>query len=135
MEIDQDHIDALVRNPSESLNVEIKRWINPSIPEGQAKIIRGCLALRNRNGGYFVIGLDDKTLQPDQEHQPPDPRTTFHTDTIQNLVSKFAQDLFEIAIAFTGRGGIDYPAPRRAGACSRKKGLRGCRWQKPDQCR
>ncbi len=32
MEIDQSRIDDLVARPSESLNVEFKRWINPAEP-------------------------------------------------------------------------------------------------------
>jgi len=54
--IDQTRIDDLVARPTESLNVEIKRWINPDEPEGEAKIAKAALALRNRNGGYLIIG-------------------------------------------------------------------------------
>jgi hypothetical protein len=109
MEINQDQIDSLVRAPSESLNVEIKRWIDLSTAEGQAKIIKGCLALRNRNGGFFVIGFDDKTLQPDTEHQPENPREEFHVDRVQELISRYAQELFEVGVAFSTRDGVDFP--------------------------
>ncbi len=50
MNTDQSRIDDLIARLSETLTVEVKRWI------------RGALALRVRNGGYFVIGFDDKTL-------------------------------------------------------------------------
>jgi len=109
VEVNQEQIDAIVRNPSESLNVEIKRWIDSDSPEGAAKIVKGCLALRNYNGGYFVIGFDDKTLQPDLGNQPSNPRVLFHTDKIQGLVSKHTQELFEIKVSFSSRDGIDYP--------------------------
>ncbi|MGO8468038.1 hypothetical protein AB9F45_26120 [Rhizobium leguminosarum] len=109
MEINQDQIDSLIRAPSESLNVEIKRWIDLSTPEGQAKIIKGCLALRNRNGGFFVIGFDDETLQPDVTHQPENPRQEFHVDRVQALISKYAQELFEVGVAFSTRDGVDFP--------------------------
>lgn len=65
MRIDQSQIDELVARPSEGLNVEVKTWIDPDAPDGMAKIVRAALALRNRNGGYLLIGFDDKTLQPD----------------------------------------------------------------------
>ena len=61
--IDQIQIDDLVARPAESLNVEIKRWINPDEPEGAAKIARAALAIRNRNGGFIIIGFDNETLQ------------------------------------------------------------------------
>ena len=40
MEVDQQRIQDLVDRPAEALNVEIKRWIDPSEPEDQAKIVR-----------------------------------------------------------------------------------------------
>jgi hypothetical protein len=109
MEIDQSRIDDLVARPSESLNVEIKRWINPADPEGQAKIIRAVLAIRNRNGGFFLIGFDDKTLLPEQTSTPTDVQTIFHLDVIQALISKYASEPFEIAVGFGARNGQKYP--------------------------
>ena len=57
--VDQRRIDELVARPSESSNLEIKRWIDPNQPEGIAKIARAALGLRNKNGGFLVIGFDD----------------------------------------------------------------------------
>src|SRR5437016_41592 len=88
MDIDAVHVQALVDRPAEGLSVELKAWISPDNPEGQAKMVRGVLALRNHGGGYFVIGFDDKTLQPDTTNIPPDARAAFHIDKIQGLVSR-----------------------------------------------
>lgn len=109
MEFDQNQIDSLVQSPSESLNVELKRWISLTSPEGQAKIIKGCLALRNRNGGFLIVGFDDKTLQPDISNKSPNPRDEFHADKVQGLISKYAQELFEVTIAFSDRDGVEHP--------------------------
>src|SRR5438094_6801105 len=62
MNTDQSRIDDLIARLSETLTVEVKRWISIDEPNGISTIVRGALALRNRNGGYFVIGFDDKTL-------------------------------------------------------------------------
>jgi hypothetical protein len=70
MALDQETLDDLLANPSESLNFEIKRWINPDDPDGIAKIARATIAIWNRNGGYLLIGFDDKTLQPDITNVP-----------------------------------------------------------------
>ena len=86
--IDQKRIDDLVARPTESLNIEVKRWISPHEPEGIAKIARAALALRNRNGGFLIIGFDDQTMQPDVAHAPTDIREIFHGDKIQAIVSK-----------------------------------------------
>jgi hypothetical protein len=109
MRIDQSPIDELVARPSEGLNVEVKTWIDPDAPDGMAKIVRAALALRNRNGGYLLIGFDDKTLQPDIGNAPPDVRATFRLDKIQGLVSRHSSELFEVGVAFGTRDGREYP--------------------------
>lgn len=109
MDIDQKQLDGLVMNPSESLNVEVKRWLDPSDPKDQAKIVIGCIALRNRNGGFFVIGFDDTTMQPDSAGAPQNPRTTFHIDIIQGLISRYTDEKFEVAVGFSNRGGVEFP--------------------------
>jgi hypothetical protein len=107
--IDQTHIDDLVARPTESLNVEIKRWINPDGPEGEAKIALAALAIHNRNGGFLIIGFDDKTLQPDAGNEPGDVRTAFHIDKIQRIVSRYTSELFEVAVGFGKRDGVEHP--------------------------
>lgn len=107
--IDQKRIEDLIARPTESLNVEIKRWIDPETPNGEAKIARAALALRNRNGGFLLVGFDDKTLQPDAGHEPADVRATFHIDKIQGIVSRYASELFEIGVGFAEREGVIYP--------------------------
>jgi hypothetical protein len=109
MHINASQIKELVLRPAESLNVEVKRWIDPTEPDGIAKIARAALAIRNRNGGYLIVGFDDKTLQPDIEHQPEDVRSVFHVDRIQGIVSRFSSDLFEVGVAFGERDGHEYP--------------------------
>jgi hypothetical protein len=109
MNIDQSRIDQLVTRPSESLNVEVKAWISPSDPSGVAEIVRACLALRNRNGGYLIIGFNDKTLQPELGNEPPDVRAAFHNDKVQGLISRYASDHFEVGVAFGMLDGREYP--------------------------
>ncbi len=110
MAVDQQRIDALVQSPSESLNVEVKSWIGTTLLEHQAKIVKSCLALRNRNGGFFVVGFDDATLQPDSRaNKPADVRSEFHIDGVQVLISRYAQEPFEIEVGFSERGGVEYP--------------------------
>ncbi|APX84412.1 hypothetical protein BV511_06565 [Methylorubrum extorquens] len=109
MDISKTRIDNLVEHPSESLNVEIKTWIDLSSEHGLAKLVRAAIALRNRNGGYFIVGFDDKTLLPDTSTRPTDVRTAFHIDKIQATVSRFASIPFEIEIGYANRDGHEYP--------------------------
>jgi hypothetical protein len=106
---DDDQIRALVARPSEGLNVETKRWLDPADPGSVAKIVKAAFALRNRNGGFLVIGFDDGTLQPDTPNQPADVPGTFHQDTIQGLISRYASEPFEVHVSFGEREGRTYP--------------------------
>ena len=109
IQIDQSTIDALVARPAESLNVEVKRWIDPDNKVGTEKIVKAALALRNRNGGFILIGFKDDTLLPDLGNEPANIRDTFHLDKIQGLISRYVSELFEIGVGFCSRDGIEYP--------------------------
>jgi hypothetical protein len=109
MEINSTRIQELVNRPGESLSVELKCWINPESPEGKSKIVRTVLALRNHDGGYFIIGFDDETLQPYVENAPADVQAVFHIDKIQGLISSFSSEPFEISVEFSEREGQLYP--------------------------
>lgn len=109
MEIDSSRIQDLVNRPSESLSVELKRWIDPASPEGMSKIVRAVLALRNHGGGYLIVGFDNETLQPDVKNVLADVQSAFHVDKIQGLISRFSSEPFEIAVEFPEREGQIYP--------------------------
>lgn len=110
IKIDQQRIDELIAHPSESLNVEIKGWIDPDTPEATAKIIKASLALRNRDGGFLVIGFHNDALSPDTERRSfQDLRQLFHIDKVQGLISKFASERFEVGVGYGLRDGLEYP--------------------------
>lgn len=109
LSISQEVADRLVNAPSEGLNVEIKRWIDPTQPSGIAKIAIACMALRNRDGGYLVIGLDNDTLEPVEDGKPEDVKVSFHLDVIQQIVSKYASVPFEVAVGFGNREEQEFP--------------------------
>jgi hypothetical protein len=104
----EDDLKSLLTPPRETLDVELKRWIDPASHEGIAKIAKGCLALRNNNGGRLVIGFTDDG-QPDLTNVPADVRTTFHIDTVQAIVSRFAAEPFSIDVEFVEVNGQTYP--------------------------
>src|ERR1700741_2959705 len=107
MQFERSVIEALVANPSEGLNDEVKTWIDPSTNAGAAKIIKAAFALRNRDGGHLLIGFDNKSMKPALSGRPPDVRTDFHVDVIQGLISKCASDSFEIAVALGVRDQLE----------------------------
>ena len=109
MAYDEKYLKALVDNPSERLAVEVKTWIDPGTPEGIAKIAKACIALRNNNGGFLLIGFDNQSGQPDTGNTPSDVRTTYHPDVIQSIATKYASQAFEVEVHFVARDDREYP--------------------------
>jgi Putative DNA-binding domain len=105
----EEHIRSLVDRPHESAAVELKAWFDPSDALGVARVIRTIFALRNQDGGYLVIGIDDAT----RDHLPAPPdfavRELFHPDAIQHLVSKYASQSFEVVVDFPRVGAHEHP--------------------------
>jgi hypothetical protein len=99
-----------VYQPRETLNIELKDWFDPDTPEGKAKIVRACIAMRNRGtGGFLVVGFDNSTMAPNLAGAPPDVRGAFHADKVNGLVNRHASEAFEILVHFPERDGQEFP--------------------------
>jgi hypothetical protein len=107
-------IQQLVDQPRESLAVELKNWINPDEPAGIAKIVKTAIAMRNNNGGYLIVGFNNKSLEPDFSDVPSDVVERYHPDKIQGLVTKYASAAFEVDVQFPERGGQKFPVVKVA---------------------
>lgn len=94
----EERLGAMLSNPVEGLNREVKAWIDPSSPEGRAKIVTALLALRNRDGGELVIGFDDSTLKPVPYSLGRPVAEAFAVDTVQTALFKHASAPFEVSI-------------------------------------
>ena len=103
-------VQQLVDYPRESLAVELKSWFDPDSPEGQAKIVRGCIAMWNRGtGGFILLGFDNQTTVPDLAGAPSDVRAALHADKINGLVNKYASERFEVHVHFPARDAQEFP--------------------------
>lgn len=109
MTVSQEYIDGLVRDLRERLSVEVKRWIDPRSEYGKAKIVKGCIALRNQDGGFFVVGFEDGTWEPDLANAPADVSAEWDGDQMQGLIGKHASEAFEVHLRFARRDGEEYP--------------------------
>lgn len=109
MPASREQLEELVNFPRESLNVELKEWIDPTTPQGKAKVICTALALRNHNGGFLLIGFEDETRRPATSNRPADPVLTWNGDDIQQLISVYSSVVFEVLVSFVDRDGIPYP--------------------------
>jgi hypothetical protein len=88
---------GIIANPSESIAVELKRWLDLTNRKHIAKIIKACAALHNSNGGYLVIGVNnDGTFQADGV--PPNWRSIFNAEDLQQTVANNVLPPFEIEV-------------------------------------
>lgn len=108
MAASDEYVQRLVDDPRERLEFEVKNWIEPGTDEGEAKIVKACLAMRNHGGGFLIIGFNNKTYQPEPEPDY-DPRTAFDTDKVNALVNRYASERFEVVVHFPTRDGRTFP--------------------------
>ena len=109
MNIDENQITSLLKWPSEGLQVELKSWLDPRNKNHIARLVKAIFAIRNRNGGFLVIGYDDSKQCPDQFNLSESVQKLYHIDNIQRLVSRYAYDSFEIAVPLREHDGQLHP--------------------------
>ena len=110
MTYDLNQLQSLVANPSESLSVELKGWLDLKNLQHLAKVAKTLLALRNRNGGFLILGVDGTTLNADVVNpKAADVRAAYHTDVIQAIASRFASEIFAIEVHFIEHGNETFP--------------------------
>ena len=98
----------LSRGATESLDLELKGWIDPSNAHGKSKIAKACLALRNNDGGRLVIGFDDSGNQCTVD-APKDIRKQYSSDVLQEIISRFASEPFGIIVEYLDIENIEHP--------------------------
>lgn len=105
----REDIEALVDQPRESLNVELKPWLDLDDDRHKAEFVRACLALFNSNGGFLLIGFNDKTLKPKPYRFRDDVAVKYHADTVLAAVTRHASRPIDLQVEFVDRGGQEYP--------------------------
>jgi len=100
-------LQRLVNGPQETLDVELKPWLMPTEKSDIAKIAKACIALRNNNGGYLLLGFEDDGTPAGSA--PTDVSGTYHVDIIQEIVSKYASEPFAVSVEIREREGQRYP--------------------------
>jgi hypothetical protein len=88
-----EELQELLRTPRESLDVELKQWMDPNDKGVQAKLAKELLALRNHGGGYLIIGFRDGHPPEPDPARPPD-LAGFSTDVFNNIVKRYAEPGF-----------------------------------------
>lgn len=110
---------------SETLDTELKDWLDLEDKNHAALLALACIALRNHGGGRVILGVDDATLRPSKVSKPADLAKAYHSDRVNAAVAKFALPKFEVRVEmkrFEGsilpvilvEGGIEFPVITKA---------------------
>jgi hypothetical protein len=105
---DRPDLQDLVENPPETLDVELKDWMDIANDGlARANVARHIAALANHGGGYLLFGFqDDRVPNPSL----PYPIETFDRDTISSIVKKYLTPTFQCEVDFIKSSvGITHP--------------------------
>ncbi|RYH25732.1 MAG: hypothetical protein EON54_24185, partial [Alcaligenaceae bacterium] len=83
-------------NPSETLDFEVKQWLNLDDPEDQGLVAKALIALENNGGGFLLFGYRevDGLLKPDPNR--PESLEAYLTDSMNAIVRKRAEPFFHV---------------------------------------
>jgi hypothetical protein len=63
-------LPELLSAPTETLDSEIKGWLDLAQEDQRAKVAKVLLSLFNQGGGSLIFGFDDKTRLPLEDGRP-----------------------------------------------------------------
>lgn len=89
-----DDLSRLVLEPEETLEVELKAWLDLSDNGHRAKLAKELIALANHGGGVVILGIDDETLTP--IGRPAEYSAT--ADKVNGIVARFADPVFHCGV-------------------------------------
>ena len=115
-------LDAL----AETLDTELKGWLDLSEPREAVLLAKACLAMRNNDGGRVILGIHDVTMKSLPRAEDFDVFQAYHPDKVNEIVGKYSTPKFEVRVGFkeyeggihaeiTIPGGITSPVISRTG--------------------
>ncbi len=103
----------LIDNPRETLDIELKQWLDLSDNVNRANLARHMGALCNHGAGYLVFGFcDDASIDP---NRPASLRAYSH-DAINGIVKRYLAPSFDCHVAgVESSAGVEYRIVRVPG--------------------
>ncbi|GLH74915.1 hypothetical protein GETHLI_34170 [Geothrix limicola] len=99
---------------SEGFGIEHKSWLDLSNPDDQVKLIRAILALRNNDGGWLAIGVENGTGMT-AKNPPSNLRVSYDADAINKLIVEFSSDPFGVEVCYPDVDGVEVAVLRIPG--------------------
>ncbi len=103
----------LIENPRETLEIELKAWLDLHQPIQRAKLARHLAALANHGGGYLIFGFKDD-LSHDQNR--PSSVENYNRDEFTGIVNRYLTPTFQCEVALVrDKNGEEFPVIRVPG--------------------
>lgn len=104
-------LSDLLIDPRETLDFEIKGWLDLSTPDHQAKLAKAVIALANHGGGYVLIGYEELAGLPAQPATGRPPTLNqYNRDRINGIVEKYLDPITHCELHHVrAPDGADYP--------------------------
>ena len=103
----------LIAVPRETLEIELKAWLDLNDSAVRANIARHLAALANHGGGYLIFGFNDD-LSHDQNR--PDLLKNYNRDVFAGIVSRYLTPTFQCEVAIVqDKSGEQFPVIRVPG--------------------
>lgn len=99
-------LDELVNEPRETLDVEVKEWLDVTDADHRALVAKEIIALANHGGGVLVVGfmeLDDGTFKVAVPR--PENLDLWSQDNIQSIVAKYLDPAVQCRVHHRSRSG------------------------------
>ncbi len=101
-------LQDLVTHPRESLDTELKGWLDLSWGEHKADLAQAMLALANHGGGYILVGFEESGGTWVAAEPRPADLSQYTQDNVNGVVQSYAEPTFHcevhhIAHPMTGR--------------------------------
>lgn len=87
-------------SPAETLDFEVKGWVDLSDVEGRAVVAKALIALENHGGGFLLFGYTEdasKQLVPDPAR--PASLELYLPDSLNGIIRKFAEPPFHVDVS------------------------------------
>ena len=108
-EISNFDFDEAVQAQEERPDLEFKRYLDLSQPEGKAKLAKEICALANHGGGWIIFGRED---DGSTVAELPDDIKSINTDTINNIAKAYLNDPSYCILRMSEYNGIKLPVIR-----------------------
>ena len=101
-DFDQQRLIAILADPSETVSIECKGWLDFSDKRNKATLAKAAIALANQGGGTIALGIGEDTLQGNRlvcRKRPPNLHR-YSSDDIGSAINTYADPEIDFQLEF-----------------------------------